>query len=333
MLAKLLLPLLAAASAAVSVLTNNVDIVSVHTTSVDTMGTHIGHLDGRDELVCQTDFQPVDANYPRGHVIQRCQQNIQFLKDSDTLHVRVGHCWSFSDLDVCTLWVCNTGVEAISFYTEPLADLITDQILEKCLISNWWGHYDLANYTVSLEPFGFLAVPYVPDPDPEHFELEHPHTSTSEVVRRDASEQGLHCQIHQERINATFNHDLVVRTCQNNIEYIKAQEAILLESLACWMVVTEMCATKVCNSNPTDDIYFNSSLLANVATKEVLNKCIAGNWWGTWNAPDYSVSMEPHQPASPPASSELKHSETSKQVGATKAHIEVCPNSFPQDRD
>jgi hypothetical protein len=110
----------------------------------------------------------------------------------------------------------------------------------------------------------------------------------------------LFCSIDAPRINETWDHDTVFRACQHTTDWMGEQTQFHLSPYNRFTIAYDMCATKISSLSPTD-LVFNPSELAALISREILYKCIMGDWWGTMiDGTDYMVSMQPYVPPPPP---------------------------------
>lgn len=122
----------------------------------------------------------------------------------------------------------------------------------------------------------------------------------------------LFCSINKPRINETWDHDTVFRSCQNTTDWIHEQAEFSLLPYHNFTIVYDMCATKITSLSPTYQV-FNPKEFAALISRELLYKCIMGDWWGLMidDGIAYMVSMQPW--VAPPSLMQLEQ-EPVKQI-------------------
>lgn len=137
-------------------------------------------------------------------------------------------------------------------------------------------------------------------------------TQADESHHVDKRSDTLFCSIDRPRINETWDHDTVFRSCQNTTDWIAEQAEFSLLPYHNYTIVYDMCATKITSLSPTYQV-FNPQEFAALISREILYKCIMGDWWGLMidDGIAYMVSMQPW--VAPPPLKELEQ-EPVKQI-------------------
>ncbi|KAK1835771.1 hypothetical protein QBC39DRAFT_378475 [Podospora conica] len=131
-------------------------------------------------------------------------------------------------------------------------------------------------------------------------------------VTKNADEFLLSCAIDRPRLNETWDENVVFQACKATLDQIKSHADLYLAPFTCQHFVVDMCITTVCSMAFTGLLLSPASGVAGVLSRDILYKCIMGNWWGYLSNSDDTLlmSMTPAYP--PPPHMELEQGPATK---------------------